>query len=128
MRSQHSYSTSPTVLQDQASSVSMNKSAHIAGQYSVLNLRSNQISSVSAAHLMCRSNFLPTLKTQSKMLSICPARLPDTKTHADTVDYVFGFGLYMAPRDTELRIGKIEGYNNKIILCTHDKKYGGTRL
>ena len=58
------------VLQDQASSVSMNQSAHIAGQSSVLYLRSNQISSVSAAHLMCRGNFLPRLKTQSKVLSI----------------------------------------------------------
>ena len=84
MRGQRSYSTSQTVLQDQASSVSMNQSAHIAGQSLVLNLRSNQISSVSAAHLMCRSNFLPTLKTQSKVPSICPARLPDIKTHSNT--------------------------------------------
>ena len=38
------------------------------------------------------------------------------------VDYVFGFGLYMAPSNMELRIGTIEGYNNKIILSTHDQK------
>ena len=34
------------------------------------------------------------------------------------VDYVFGFGLYMAPSNMELRIGTIQGYNNKIILST----------
>ena len=38
------------------------------------------------------------------------------------VDYVFGFGLYMAPRNMELRIGTIQGYNYKIILSTHDQK------
>ena len=84
MRGQRSYTTSQTVLQDQASSVSMNQSAHIGGQSSVLNLRSNRISLVSAVHLMCRSNFLPTLQTQSKVTSICPARLPDIKTHSNT--------------------------------------------
>ena len=38
------------------------------------------------------------------------------------IDNVFGFGLYMAPSDMELRKGTIEGYNNKIILSTHDQK------
>ena len=38
------------------------------------------------------------------------------------VDYVFGFGLYMAPSNMELQIGTIQGYNNKIILSTHDQK------
>ena len=38
------------------------------------------------------------------------------------VDYVFGFGLYMAPNNMELRIGTIQCYNNKIILSTHDQK------
>ena len=84
MRGQRSYSINQTVLQDQASGVSMNQSANIAGKSSVLNLRLNQISSVSAVHLMCRSNFLPTLKTQSKVPSICPARLPDIKMHSNT--------------------------------------------
>ena len=37
------------------------------------------------------------------------------------VDYVFGFGLYMAPSNMELRIGTIQGYNNTIILSTHDQ-------
>ena len=38
------------------------------------------------------------------------------------VHYVFGFGLYMAPSNMELRIGTIQGYNYKIILYTHDQK------
>ena len=44
MRGHRSYSTSHTVLKVQALSVSINQSAHIAGQSLVLNLRSNQIS------------------------------------------------------------------------------------
>ena len=77
-------SISQTILQDQASSVSMNLSAHIAGQSSILNLRSNRISLVSAANSMCRSNFLPILKTQSKVPLNCPSRLLDIKTHSNT--------------------------------------------
>ena len=38
------------------------------------------------------------------------------------VDYVFGFGLYMAPSNMELRIGTIQGNDNKIILSTYDQK------
>ena len=71
-------------LQDQASSELMIQSAHIAGQSSVLNLRSNRIALVSAAHLMCRSNFSPTLKTHFRARSICLARLSDIKTHSNT--------------------------------------------
>ena len=67
-RGQRLYLKSKTVLQDQALSVSMNQSAHIAGQALVLNLRSNQISSGLGAHLMRRNNFLLILKMQSKAL------------------------------------------------------------
>ena len=68
MPGQHSYLISQTVLQDQALSVSMNQSGHIAGQSLVLNLRSNQISSGLGAHLMRRNNFLLILKMQSRAL------------------------------------------------------------
>ena len=67
-RGQHSYLISQTVLQDQGLSVSMNQSAHTAGQSLVLNLRLNQISSGLGAHLMRRNNFLLILKMQSKAL------------------------------------------------------------
>ena len=83
MRGQHSYLISQTVLQDQALSVSMNQSAHIAGQFLVLNLRLNQISSGLGAHLMRRNNFLLILKMQPKALWICPARLLDTRMHSN---------------------------------------------
>lgn len=33
------------------------------------------------------------------------------------VDYCFGAGLYMAPSDMRLRVGKIAGYNNKIVIA-----------
>ena len=49
-------------------SVSMNQSAHIAGQSLVLNLRLNQIFSGFGAHLMRRNNFLLILKMQSRAL------------------------------------------------------------
>ena len=68
MPGQHSYLISQTVLQDQALSVSMNQSAHIAGQSLVLNLRLNQISSGLGAHLMRRNHFLLILKMQSRAL------------------------------------------------------------
>ena len=68
MPGQHSYLISQTVLHDQALSVSMNQSAHIAGQSLVLNLRLNQISSGLGAHLMRRNNFLLILKMQSRAL------------------------------------------------------------
>ena len=122
MRGQRSYLISQTVLQDQALSVSMNQSAHIAGQSLVLNLRSNQISSGLGAHLMRRNNFLLILKMQSKALWICQEYQNALKYARTKVDNVFGFGLYMAPSNMELRIGTIQGYNNKIILSTHDQK------
>ena len=33
------------------------------------------------------------------------------------VDYVFGAGLYMAPSDMRVHIGKIVGYNNELIIA-----------
>ena len=79
-RCQHSY----LISQDQASSVSMNQSAHIAGQSLVLNFRLNQISSGLGVHLMRRNNFLLILKMQFKALWICPARLLDTRMYSNT--------------------------------------------
>ena len=123
MHGLRSYSTSQMLLQDQASSVSMNQSAHIAGQSWVLNLRSNQISSMSAVHLMCRNNFLLILKMQSKALWIYPARLLDikmhSKTHAPRRIMYLGLGYTWHP---VIWIGTNQGYNNKIILSTHDQK------
>jgi hypothetical protein len=34
------------------------------------------------------------------------------------VDFIFGFGLYMAPSDMQLQIGRVAGYNNEIIIAT----------
>ena len=119
-RGQRSYLISQTVLQDQALSVSMNQSAHIAGQSLVFNLRSNQISSGLAAHLMCRNNFEDAIQNPVDLPSQITRYQNALKYARTNVDYVFGFGLYMAPSNMELRIGTIQGYNNKIILSTHD--------
>jgi hypothetical protein len=43
---------------------------------------------------------------------------------ASRVDFVFGIGLYMAPSNMELHVGKIAGYNNEIIVATKDQKLG----
>ena len=40
------------------------------------------------------------------------------------VDFVFGTGLYMAPSDMLLRIGRIQGYNNEIIIATTEQGLG----
>jgi hypothetical protein len=34
------------------------------------------------------------------------------------VDFIFGFGLYMAPSDMQLQIGRVNGYNNEIVIAT----------
>ena len=40
------------------------------------------------------------------------------------VNFVFGIGLYMAPSDMLLRVGRIAGYNNKIVIATADQTVG----
>ena len=40
------------------------------------------------------------------------------------VNFIFGEGLYMAPGDMRLRVGKIAGYNNKIIIATGTQNLG----
>ena len=40
------------------------------------------------------------------------------------VNYVFGIGLYMAPSDMLLRIGKFEGYNNNLLIAKADQAVG----
>ena len=34
------------------------------------------------------------------------------------VNFAFGMGLYMAPSDMLLRIGRMSGYNNEIVIAT----------
>ena len=52
-------------------------------------------------------------------------RYQDVLQYASSeVNYVFGIGLYMAPSDMLLRIGKIEGYNNNLLIAEADQKVG----
>jgi hypothetical protein len=46
----------------------------------------------------------------------------------EKVDYVFGYDLYMSPGDMQLRIGKIEGYNNLIVTATKDMQLGSNTM
>lgn len=46
------------------------------------------------------------------------ARYQDVLRYAGSeVNFSFGQGLYMAPSDMELRVGKISGYNNEIVIA-----------
>ena len=46
-------------------------------------------------------------------------RYEEAMQHAHSkADFSFGEGLYLAPGDMLLRVGKMEGYNNKIIIAT----------
>ena len=46
------------------------------------------------------------------------ARYQDVLRYAGSeVNFSFGQGLYMAPSDMELRVGKIAGYNNEILIA-----------
>ena len=40
------------------------------------------------------------------------------------VDYVIGEFIYMLPSDTNLRIGRVQGYNNKILVSRTGFKIG----
>ena len=40
------------------------------------------------------------------------------------VDYVISEFIYMLPSDMNLRIGKVENYNNKILISLHSFKFG----
>ena len=40
------------------------------------------------------------------------------------VDYVIGEFIYMLPSDMNLQIGKVKGYNNKILISTPSFKFG----
>ena len=49
----------------------------------------------------------------------------DTLQYAHTeVNFAFGTGLYMAPRDMLLRVGRVTGYNNQIVIATPDEALG----
>jgi len=53
------------------------------------------------------------------------ARYQDVLRYAESkVDFVFGIDLYMAPSDMRLRVGKVEGYNNKIIVAGPEQTLG----
>lgn len=52
-------------------------------------------------------------------------RYQDVLQYADSkVDYVFGFGLYMAPSNMELHVGQVGGYNNEIVVATENQTLG----
>ena len=105
MPGQHSYLISQTVLHDQALSVS------ILGVGSAFDAQKQFLANTEDA--IQSPVDLPSQIT----------RYQNALKYARTkVDYVFGFGLYMTPSNMELRIGTIQGYNNKIILSTHDQK------
>jgi hypothetical protein len=61
-----------------------------------------------------------------------PVDLPSTiKRYQDVlryagseVNFVYGFGLYMAPGNMLLQVGQVEGYNNKIVVATAAQKLG----
>ena len=47
------------------------------------------------------------------------ARYQNTLKYARSkVDFVYGIGLYMSPSYTELRIGTLQDYNNRIVIAT----------
>ena len=45
-----------------------------------------------------------------------------------SVDYVFGYDLYMSPSDMMLKIGDISGYNNEIVIATNNLSLGQNKV
>lgn len=53
------------------------------------------------------------------------SRYQDVLQYAGSeVNYAFGIGLYMAPSDMLLRIGRVVGYNNEIVIATESQTLG----
>ena len=53
------------------------------------------------------------------------SRYQDTLKYARSkVDFVYGEDLYMSPSDMEIRLGKFQDYNNKIVVATTDHNLG----
>ena len=46
------------------------------------------------------------------------------KNARSKVDFVYGESLYMSPSDMEIRIGKIQNYNNEIVVATSNQSLG----
>ena len=44
------------------------------------------------------------------------------------VDFLVGIGIYMLPSNLNLSIGKMKGYNNKILVSKTDMKIGSNRV
>ena len=58
-------------------------------------------------------------------LSSATSRYQDVLQYARSeVNFSFGEGLYMAPGDMLLRVGKVAGYNNLIIISTDAQRLG----
>ena len=126
MPGQHSYLISQTVLHDQALSVSMNQSRTycwaILGSQSQIKSDILGVGSAFDAQKQFLANTEDAIQSPVDLPSQITRYQNALKYARTKVDYVFGFGLYMAPSNMELRIGTIQGYNNKIILSTHDQK------
>jgi|GEM_PF-2141455 len=48
----------------------------------------------------------------------------DLDKASSVINFSFGVGLYMAPSDMLLRIGRIKGYNNLVVIATDDQPVG----
>ena len=44
------------------------------------------------------------------------------------VDFLVGIGIYMLPSNLNLSIGKMKGYNNKLLVSKTDMKIGSNRV
>ena len=98
----------------------------------------NYVHCILGSQAQTRSNILKSFETQQYFVDLLEQNIKSmfsipesidkyqdaiTKTNS-RIDYVVAVGLYMIPSDLVLKVGKLVGYNNNIVVATSEMKIG----
>ncbi len=98
----------------------------------------NYVHCILGSQAQTRSSILKSFETQQYFVDLLEQNIKSmfsipesidkyqdaiTKTNS-RIDYVIAVGLYMIPSDLVLKVGKLVGYNNNIVVATSEMKIG----
>jgi hypothetical protein len=98
----------------------------------------NYVHCILGSQAQTRSNILKSFETQQYFVDLLEQNIKSmfsipesiekyqdaiSKTNS-RIDYVVAVGLYMIPSDLVLKVGKLVGYNNNIVVATSEMKIG----
>jgi len=98
----------------------------------------NYVHCILGSQAQTRSSILKSFETQQYFVDLLEQNIKSmfsipesidkyqdaiTKTNS-RIDYVISVGLYMIPSDLVLKVGKLVGYNNNIVVATSEMKIG----